>query len=244
MNYFEKFKLANSNIPKSSKVIFAILIGLVLVNSLTTIITKPSSLIKIVVLIFSVSCHEVGHGFVANLLGDDTAKKAGRLSLNPKVHIDPIGTLIPAILILTGSNYIIGWAKPVPVNYYNLKDRKWSVLAVSLAGVIVNFSLVFIPATLLKIFPILFANEFSRTLFTYLILLNLVLGVFNLLPLPPLDGSKVLWSLGNFRVKNLINSMESWGIFIILFLGWSGILGNLISPVYNLFINLLNLYIS
>ena len=152
------------------------------------------SIFFIIILIFSVIIHELSHGYVAEMFGDPTARLAGRLTLNPIPHIDLFGSIIlPAILIFTGSGVVVGWAKPVPYNPYNLKNQKWGTLAVSLAGVLANFLVAFIFGMIVRFgadLPVAFL-AIAKAIIT----LNIILGVFNLLPIPPFDGSKVLLSL-------------------------------------------------
>lgn len=148
----------------------------------------------IVILIFSVIIHELAHGYVAEMFGDPTARLAGRLTLNPVPHIDLFGSIIlPAVLMLTGSGVVVGWAKPVPYNPYNLRNQRWGTLAVSLSGVLANFLLALVFGFLLR-FDFGLPPAFT-SIAQNIVLLNIVLGVFNLLPIPPLDGSKVLLAL-------------------------------------------------
>ncbi|RUA08720.1 MAG: site-2 protease family protein, partial [Fusobacteria bacterium] len=188
--------------------------------------------------------HELAHGLVAYLNGDNTAKYYGRLTLNPIKHIDPLGMLLPIGLILMGSSFVIGWAKPVPVNYRNLKNGEFSVFQVSIAGVVVNFSLAFLGATIIKFFPELYiTNSVVQVGIGYLIHINIILGIFNLLPIPPLDGSKILWSLGGESIKKLIENLDQYGFFIIIAMSYLGILGQIISPMSSFLIGFLNMYI-
>jgi len=155
-------------------------------------------LFLIVILIFSVVLHEVSHGVVANALGDPTAKNAGRLTLNPIPHLDPIGSiLLPGFLILMsqlgGGGLIFGWAKPVPVNPANLRGKYGSAL-VSLAGPGSNFSIALIFGLALRFLPLAEISPALVLIFSYIVLLNIFLAVFNLLPVPPLDGSHILFT--------------------------------------------------
>lgn len=145
-----------------------------------------------VILFASVVLHEVAHGWVALKFGDHTAKEAGRLTLNPIKHIDPVGTiLLPAILAFIGAP-IIGWAKPVPYDPENLKPRRFGEICVGLAGVAVNFTIAFMALAAFKIFGLTrMSSEFGSFLWIVMYI-NILLGLFNLLPFPPLDGSK-LW---------------------------------------------------
>lgn len=242
--FIREFQRVNAGAPKSTKVIYGILAGLLILSIFKNMIFKPFSIVMIGILIFSVMLHEIAHGLAAYFNGDPTAKEAGRLTLNPVKHLDPVGTLLPVLLIATGAAFVIGWAKPVPVSYYNLRDKKWGIFQVSIAGVATNFILAFIGATLIK-----FTGDFlySAGIFDavlYLIRINLVLGIFNLIPIPPLDGSKVVYSLGGRGVKNFIDSLEAYGMYIILAFAWFGVLSEIISPFYNLAVRLLNIYIN
>ena len=152
----------------------------------------------IVALIISVIIHEMAHGYMANYLGDPTARLQGRLSANPLVHIDPMmSVILPLILIMTGSPFIFGAAKPVPYNPYNLRNQKWGEALVAVAGPVSNIVIAII-------FAALYRYEFTPT-FTNLafqiIGLNIFLALFNLVPLPPLDGSKILPALLPFRLR-------------------------------------------
>jgi len=144
---------------------------------------------SVVILIMSVVIHEVSHGYVANILGDPTARLQGRLTLNPIKHLDLFGSIIiPGILILTGSPYLIGWAKPVPYNPYNLGAGKWGPAIVALAGPGVNILIALIFTVVLRMGVLV---EISAII----VFINLILAMFNLIPVPPLDGSKLLSSL-------------------------------------------------
>lgn len=243
-NFIKEFKYVNSNTPTSTKVIYGVLAGLLFLNIIKKLRYNPGILMMIAILLFSVMLHEIAHGVAAYKNGDSTAKDMGRFSLNPIKHLDPIGTLLPIFLIATGSSFVIGWAKPVPVNYSKIKDKKWGLFQVAIAGVIVNFILAFIGATLIKFAPQFLYNFNLIQGVNYLIRINLVLGIFNLIPIPPLDGSKVVASLGSFQVKNFIYSMEKYGMYIILFMAWFGFIGKIISPAYMTAVNLLNMYIK
>jgi len=243
-NFLREVKYINSEAPTSTKVIYGVLAGLLLLNIFKRLVYDPFVAVMIGILLFSVMLHEIAHGVAAYRNGDPTAKNMGRFSLNPIKHLDPLGTLLPIFLIATGSGFVIGWAKPVPVNYSRIRDKKWGLFQVAVAGVAVNFTLAFIGATLIKLAPhFLYSTNLFQGV-NYLIRINLVLGIFNLLPIPPLDGSKVLASLGSFRVKNLIYSMESYGMYIIIAMAWFGVLGQIISPAYRILVNLLNVYIK
>src|SRR3990167_8398292 len=148
--------------------------------------------VTILILIYSAILHEIAHGFVAYRLGDPTAKLMGRLTLDPRSHIDPaMSILLPLVLILTGSPVIFGAAKPVPVDPFNLRDGRRDMALVSLAGPITNFLIAAIAAFLLKFVVISLGIPMLTEFVFRIVQLNLLLGIFNLIPIPPLDGSKV-----------------------------------------------------
>jgi len=163
----------------------------------------------------SVVVHEVSHGFMANILGDDTAKHMGRLTLNPIKHIDPVGSiLLPLFLFLTHSGFMFGWAKPVPYNPYNLRDQRWGELKVAAAGPLSNIALAVIFGLVLR-FSVL--PGAATEIIVYLVSINLVLALFNLIPIAPLDGSKVLFALLPYHQHYIQDFMERyWLIFIVV----------------------------
>lgn len=177
-----------------------------------------------VILIFSAIVHEVSHGLMAEQLGDDTAREEGRITLNPVSHIDPYGTLLlPLIMwIATGGRFFFGSAKPVPVNFNRLKNPKMGMLLVSLAGPVSNFLLAFVLVIPIKLG---LANQISYPFLLLGIYINLLLGTFNLIPIPPLDGSKVLASLVPGRWTARILNLERYGFLLVLvfvLLNWFG----------------------
>ncbi len=182
-----------------------------------------SMLFTIVVLILSIIVHEVAHGWAANALGDPTAKLAGRLTINPLPHIDPIGSiLIPAILVLTNAGMLFGWAKPVPYNPYNLKNQRWGEAIVGSAGVLTNILLAVVFALVARV-AFDAGNETFASLSATISFVNLFLGLFNLIPIPPLDGFTVLRGLLPYKwslpLRQLEESMMRGGLFsLILFL--------------------------
>lgn len=200
--------------------------------------------LEILVLLFSVILHEVMHGVAARYFGDHTAEHAGRLTLNPIPHIDPIGTLLlPALLIISGTGFIIGWAKPVPVNPFNFSNLRKGELFTSLAGVASNFALAIVGAILFHLLaPILISsgNTLLVDVLRFTVTINLILGIFNSLPIPPLDGYKVLLSELPLRLSQQLQQLERYGL-LILFLLWfvpiggrpllSFILGNLVNLI-------------
>ena len=150
-------------------------------------------IVLIIALIVSVVLHEMAHGYAADRLGDPTARMAGRLSPNPIVHLDLLGSIIiPGLLIFSGAGFLFGWAKPVPYNPYNLRDQKWGEAKIAAAGPAANVALAFIFIGLIYAAPFIgLPSEFVGIAFT-IIVLNFFLAFFNLLPLPPLDGSKII----------------------------------------------------
>lgn len=171
---------------------------------------------QIVILVFSVVVHEVSHGFMAYRLGDNTAKFAGRLTLNPFKHLEWFGSFIlPVMSHLTGG-FIIGWAKPVPFNPYNLSDQKWGEAKVAFAGPLSNIVIALFFGLLIR-FGVLATLGGSFVYFASMIVfINLILATFNLAPVPPLDGSKILFSLLPYNMRNVSEWLERNSIFILI----------------------------
>lgn len=177
------------------------------------------------VLIMSIVIHEVAHGYSAYLLGDDTARLSGRLTLNPIKHLDLFGSvLLPLLLILTRTGFIIGWAKPVPYNPNNLRKGRMGDLIVSISGILANILIAVIFGLLIRygtIFGLPAYNSLDIHPFyniaSIIVLTNLILALFNLIPIPPLDGSKVLFSLLPVSFRHIENFLERWGVFLLLF---------------------------
>jgi Zn-dependent protease len=175
-------------------------------------------ILSFAVLIYSIILHEIAHGYVAYRLGDMTAKLDGRLTLNPIPHIDPIGTLLlPIALKLLNSPVAFGWAKPVPVNYHNLRGGEWDYFWVSIAGIIVNICLALLGSLLyhlcaLGIFP---GRDIVIYLSSYMILYNILLALFNLIPIPPLDGSRLIRTVLPREYQGFLDQLEPYGFFIL-----------------------------
>lgn len=176
------------------------------------------SLFFLIALIFSVIIHEVSHGLSALALGDPTAKYAGRLTLNPIKHIDIMGSIvIPLICVLSQSGLIFGWAKPVPVNPYNLKYGKWGNVIVSFAGPFSNIIIALISGLTLR-FSVNSIPEATGTFLFVICLTNIVLALYNLIPISPLDGSHILFAFLPERFQHIKRAMESQGfLFAIIF---------------------------
>lgn len=182
-------------------------------------------LIVAVVLLYSIIAHEVAHGLVARIFGDDTAKRQGRITLNPLPHIDPIGVLM---LFLVG----FGWAKPVPVNYHLLQNSRFGLISVSMAGCLTNILIAFIALLALQ-FPAASASSSTMTVLTTVARINILLGAFNLIPIPPLDGSKVLMSFLPPGARESLVRIEPYGFFILIFFLFTGLLNPVIGVVQN-----------
>jgi Zn-dependent protease len=186
------------------------------------------TIVILVIIIFSIMIHEVAHGSVAYYLGDTTARDSQRLNLNPLNHLDPFGSfLLPIILLMINSPFIVGWAKPVPVDFYNLSDKRWGALKVSLAGPVSNLLIAIIFGLFFRI-PFNFNPNFY--LFLQLVVFyNIILAVFNLMPIPPLDGSHILFDLLGNKFEALKIFLTQFGLIILLFLLYFG--GNFIYTI-------------
>lgn len=181
----------------------------------------------ILILIISIVLHEVAHGYAANWLGDPTARLAGRLTLNPLPHIDPLGSLlIPGILVLSGAQFLIGWAKPVPYNPYNLSNQKWGEAIVAGAGPATNIGLALIFTILIRSAELLGLSHTAVQLCAIVVFINILLAFFNMIPVPPLDGSKILKAIlpwrGQVAYQKFELMMMQWGLlgvfaFIFIF---------------------------
>jgi Zn-dependent protease len=176
-------------------------------------------------LLISITFHEVAHGYTAYLLGDPTAKQMGRLSLNPIKHIDPTGLIM---LFL----FRFGWAKPVPFNPNYFKNRKMGTLAVAIAGPVSNLII-----AVASLFSFVWAPEAFGGFFGTLVQFNILFAVFNLLPIPPLDGSKILASLLPLRLESVFWKVERFGYPLLLILAVTGMIGKVILPVYQFVLN-------
>ena len=193
--------------------------------------------VSILPLLFAITVHEAAHGYVAYLLGDPTARILGRLTLNPVKHIDLMGTIIvPIALLMVHAGIIFGWAKPVPINLRNLSKPRRDSLLVALAGPMANFFMAITWAIIIKIGVFLLARNLPGALAIYAmgvvgIQLNLVLMVFNLLPLPPLDGAHIISSLLPSKLAMQYERIASFGLPVLLVLVYFGIVGAIIRPI-------------
>jgi len=201
-------------------------------------------LVLFVVLIASLTFHEAAHAWTANWLGDPTARLLGRLSLNPAVHVDPIGTLLFPLIALTTGAPLIGWAKPVPVDMRHLKDPKRDFAIVAAAGPISNLILAVAGAVLIfAVFgddrsALRDGNMLAFGLF-YFVLINVLLAVFNMIPIPPLDGGNVLIGILPAPLAALVEQLRSWGFILLYLLLLTGVLGAITSPLRAFIMDLL-----
>jgi len=205
--------------------------------------------VMIVPLLFAVTFHEVAHGYIALRMGDNTALLAGRLTLNPIKHLDFMGSLLlPLILNLTGSPVIFGYAKPVPVNFSNFRNYRKSTIYVASAGVLANFALAIVSGVLFQTiahFQWLWNGSIFRPLIMdfyhmlfYSVVINLVLAIFNLIPIPPLDGSKILAMFLPASLRLHYARIERFGMIIIIFLLLTDLIDKFMSffltPMFNI----------
>lgn len=200
-------------------------------------------IIVLLIVLVSVILHELAHGVVAYWLGDHTAKDAGRLTFNPIKHIDPfMSILVPVILYILKAP-VFGGAKPVPVNYRNLKWHEWGMALVAIAGPLTNFLIAFVAFLIGHFTGLIYGSggEVLNFIFTELIYINLGFMLFNLIPIPPLDGSRVLYAIAPDFIRQLLASMERYGVIIvyvmILLFGdvFSGLMINGLQGIINFF---------
>lgn len=175
-----------------------------------------NALFFIAILIMSVVIHEISHGFVAEYFGDDTARNAGRLTLNPLKHLDLVGSiLLPALMFFT-TGFVFGWAKPVPYNPYNLSNRKWGTIAVSAAGILANVFIAVIFGLLIRLTLGSGLPPGFYVITSSIVITNLALALFNLVPIPPLDGSKILFNLLPEYLNSFMSFLEQYSFIILL----------------------------
>ncbi len=203
-----------------------------------TITWVQSIAVWIIPVLFAITLHEAAHAWVANYCGDTTAKAQGRLSLNPLKHIDPIGTVVVPLFIavMSGFQFVFGWAKPVPINWEKLHRPRWDVAMVAAAGPLANFFMSLLWAFCAKIGMLYDPTKSMTALFMLLtgmagIQINLVLAFLNLIPIPPLDGGRVLSCLLPPKLASYYAKIEPFGFFIIILLLFTGLIGRFISPL-------------
>ncbi len=188
---------------------------------------QAQNIVFIVILLISVIIHELAHGYAADSMGDPTPRLAGRLTLNPLAHLEWFGSLIlPALLVISGAPFVIGWAKPVPFNPHYLKNRKWGGALVAFAGPISNIALAVIFALILKFVAV---SAFMSSFFVGIVIINIALAIFNLIPIPPLDGHHILYALlpEQFSyVKDFLRKYSLIILIVFIMYGWQ-----FISPI-------------
>ncbi|MFT6925851.1 MAG: Zn-dependent protease [Psychromonas sp.] len=200
---------------------------------LSLLMQNPVTFLMLAIpLLYSIIFHEIAHGLVASWFGDNTAKRSGRLTLNPVAHIDPIGTLM---LLLVG----FGWAKPVPVNFNNLRPSRLGVICVALAGCTINI-IIAMTAILLMQFDVFNTSSVFSTVLPIVAKINIMLAALNLIPIPPLDGSRVLMEFLPRQLQATLSRFEPYGFLIILILLYTGFL----YPVINVFEDVIYSFIS
>jgi len=180
--------------------------------------------------LLAIMCHEFAHAYVANRRGDATAAEHGRLTLNPLAHIDPVGTLLlPLILVFTRSPVIFGWARPVPVNFSRLRDPRRDMALVGVAGPMANLLLAVVVAQIMKAVAA-GASEITLFVLVQLLMTNIFLAIFNLIPVPPLDGSRVAMGLLPVPAARMLARLEPYGMFLLVALLYTGMLQQVIGP--------------
>jgi Zn-dependent protease len=190
-------------------------------------------IIVFLVLLFSLTIHEAAHAWSASRLGDDTAKRLGRISLNPVVHIDPIGTLLlPLVALASGSGMIFGWAKPTPIRVRNLGHPRRDSVLVTAAGPASNLAIAIVATMVFQR-----SEGFVRLVAFEALSLNVLLAVFNMLPIPPLDGGQILMALLPPRISMQLRFLYEYGFLILIGLMFTGILGSLVGPPYYLILS-------
>lgn len=223
--------------------------------TLQQIVRNPSLVLRmiplpiaLVIFFFAIVIHECAHAWMASRCGDDTARNAGRITLNPLPHIDPIGTIIfPLLLILSRSSFVIGWAKPVPINPLNFNNQRTDLVRVGASGPLSNIGLAIGSSFMVWIFSYLPVGEIKNSIIIILlfsVLINLLLAVFNLLPIPPLDGSQILSGLLPTHMAMKYEAIRSFGFIIIFFLLLTGLLWAIIIPIVQFLYSLLFLWVG
>ena len=237
--YYERFRNLNPKNTEMKLLIIILMIGFFLFRGINGFEFSWELPILLAVFIFSMTCHEVAHAYVAYKFGDDTAKREGRITLNPLKHLDLTGMLLPILLLLSGSGFIVGWAKPVPVNFSRLKPERPGLFCVAIAGITVNFIFASIALVIMRLFGRNFdINGIIMTTLLSIYIINLALGLFNLIPVTPLDGGRIIYSVAGKKVRDFYNQVEKYGILIILFLVYIGFVSEYLSAVLSFFLSL------
>ena len=199
-----------------------------------------SFLASFILLIIAMTVHEFSHGWVAYKLGDNTAKYSGRLTLNPLAHIDPLWTFLLPLFLFISSNgqFVFGAAKPVPINYWALRNHKRDIVWIGASGPLANFIFAAILTILAKLMP--FGGSI-RFIMMHLIIINVVLGVFNLVPIPPLDGSRILMGLLPDNLSSKLSNIEPYAFIILIMLIWLGLFDRIVWPIVGFILKLIGL---
>ena len=237
--YYERFRNLNPKNTEMKLLIIILMIGFFLFRGINGFEFSWELPILLAVFIFSMTCHEVAHAYVAYKFGDDTAKREGRITLNPLKHLDLTGIILPILLLLSGSGFIVGWAKPVPVNFSRLKPERPGLFCVAIAGITVNFIFASIALVIMRLFGRnLDINGIIMTTLLNIYIITLALGLFNLIPVTPLDGGRIIYSIAGKKVRDFYNQVEKYGILIILFLVYIGFVSEYLSAVLSFFLSL------
>ena len=243
--YYERFRNLNPKNTEMKLLIIILMIGFFLFRGINGFEFSWELPILLAVFIFSMTCHEVAHAYVAYKFGDDTAKREGRITLNPLKHLDLTGIILPILLLLSGSGFIVGWAKPVPVNFSRLKPERPGLFCVAIAGITVNFIFASIALVIMRLFGRNFdINGIIMTTLLSIYIINLALGLFNLIPITPLDGGRIIYSIAGTKVRDFYNQVEKYGILIILFLVYIGFVSEYLSAVLSFFLSLTGMNIA
>ena len=245
--YYDRFRILNPNNTEIKLGILILIIGYIVARIFMIAEISKDMIISLTVFVISMTLHEVAHGYVAYKFGDDTAKREGRITLNPLKHLDLTGIILPILILLSGFKFLVGWAKPVPVNFDRLRPHRLGLFCVAIAGIVVNFIIATTALVLLGILKKYFEIEnIFMMILLYTFIINLLLGLFNLIPITPLDGGRIIYSFSGRKVRDFYNKIEKYGIliiFAIVYLG-SGILSRGFLAIVEFFLRLANININ